>query len=495
MYILVLESSTTSAKAMLYDTDAKAYTVESEAYKILHGDVTQNDAEDVFLATAKLGRQLCEGKSVDAIVLSGTWHSVMLCDRDMRPQTPAYNWSYTGAAGICKELRGDEEYVLRYYHKTGNMVNAIYPYFKLKLLREQGYVLENHRILGQGTYNTYRFTGEWVVTDSMLSGSGLMNTHQKDYDNELLGELGITRENVGRLVRYNESLTLSREGAELLGLQVGIPVLPTMPDGALNQVGSGALEPGVMTFSVGTSGAIRLTTDRPVIPEQPSTWCYLSPTSWLSGAATSGCCNCIDWYKERFFGVERSYREIEEHFRPSGAPVVFLPFLFGERCPGWDDERVAAFCDVKPHHNNYDLYHAVHEGVLFNLYQCYGVLTALNGVPKKIKLSGGILNSPYWMQMCVDIFGTTMEIDTAKHSSMIGAVVIGMERLGLVAGLSDIEVQTAREISPDPDKAPMYNERYRRYLYWYDKLKDKPANIRETRVFDTSDQTTSMKAN
>lgn len=70
------------------------------------------------------------------------------------------------------------------------MVNAIYPFFKLLLLRKQRYALESYRIVGQGTYNTYKLTGKWVVTDSMASGTGLLNIQKKDFDLGLLEELG-----------------------------------------------------------------------------------------------------------------------------------------------------------------------------------------------------------------------------------------------------------------------------------------------------------------
>ena len=71
----------------------------------------------------------------------------------MTPVTPVYLWSYTGAAQICKALRQDQDYVRRFYQKTGCMVNAVYPFFKLLLLKEKGYDLTQHYILGQGSYN------------------------------------------------------------------------------------------------------------------------------------------------------------------------------------------------------------------------------------------------------------------------------------------------------------------------------------------------------
>ena len=465
MYILVLESSTTSAKAMLYDTQKGTYEVKTKAYTLHHNDVTIHKAEDIFAQTVQLGKQLCEGKKIEIIALSGTWHSVMLCDKQMNPQTPVYLWSYTGAAQLCKELRKNSEYVKKFYQKTGCMVNAIYPAFKLKLLKQR-YDLADYLIVGQGTYNMYHLTGKRVVMNSMASGTGLLNIHTKQFDKEILQEIGIQEEQLPQLVTYKDTFALNKQGAELLGLTEGIPVISTGPDGGLNQIGAGALSDGVMTFSVGTSGAMRLTTQKPILPENPSTWCYLSPKSWLSGAATSGCCNCVDWFKSRMFTPSTSYSEIEKGFQKVDTPV-FLPFLFGERCPGWQDERNAAFFDVKPYHIANDLYHSVLEGVLFNLYQCYEVLSGLNGVPKKVKLSGGILHSDYWTQMCADIFGVQMEVDNIEHSSLLGGVALGLELLDLIPDVKDFTIEGSKVIIPNLENREKYDKKYQRYQYWY----------------------------
>ena len=36
------------------------------------------------------------------------------------------------------------------------MLKAQYPYFKLELLRQKGYAVNQYRIAGQGTYNNWR---------------------------------------------------------------------------------------------------------------------------------------------------------------------------------------------------------------------------------------------------------------------------------------------------------------------------------------------------
>lgn len=471
MKILALESSTTSAKAMLYDTDSCKFEVRTKAYDFPRSSgIGQQDSDIIFDTTIELGRNLVgDEKGVGAVALACTWHSVMLCDRQMKPATPLLQWTFTGASEICQQLREDEEYSLAYYHKTGCMVNATYPMFKLMLLRKQGYNLEDYLVADQGCYTNFRLTGQYLITDVTVSGGGMLNTHKRDYDDELNAQLGITREHLPRLVRYDTSHPLSSEGAQLLGLSPGIPVMVPMPDGALNHIGSGALPPGVMTFSMGTSAAMRLSTPEPVIPAQPSTWCYIGPKAWLSGAAAAGCTNCVDWVKGLAFGQGTDYSEIEKWLGSTQDAPIFLPFLFGERCPGWRDGRMGGFLDLHPGHTAHDMYSSVLEGVLFNLYQSYRELIKLNERPHTIKLSGGIQNSPYWIQMCADIFESPMELDPAAQASLMGAVVVAMEKLGLIGDLLERPFPAGRVVLPNPKNFGSYKERFERYLYFYDR--------------------------
>ncbi|MDF2539656.1 MAG: hypothetical protein K0S76_2677 [Herbinix sp.] len=468
MNILVLEASTTSAKAMLYSSKHGIVRILDRAYDTKYQDTTIHDADFVFGQLVDLGKQICENQEVDIIVLSGTWHSVMLCDKGMSPVTPVFTWAYTGAQELCKNLRKDSEYTRNFYQKTGCMVNAIYPVYKLMYLKEQGYDLANYHILGQGTYHYYKLTGKLEVMDSMASGSGLFHIHELKYDSDLLKEVGIEEHQLPDIISYKAARPLNKEGARLLGLTEGIPVVPAGPDGGLNQIGAGALAKGVMTFSVGTSGALRLTASRPVISENLSTWCYRSPSSWLSGVATSGCCNCVDWYKSRLFPEQYSYSDIEKNLEKTTLkPPVFLPFLYGERCPGWNDERRASFHELRPEHTAIDIYQSVLEGTLYNLYQSYQELVKLNGLPKKIRLSGGILNSAYWTQMCADIFRMEMEVDETKQSSLMGGALLGMALLDKSFNLEEYQGMASRILTPDLDKGLIYQERYESYLKHY----------------------------
>lgn len=468
MRILALEASTTSVKAMLYHTETGDFDVLAREHS-QQVTAAKRSADAIYALLLSLGRELAAGKQIDMISLCGTWHNILACNSSMEPITPTYFWDFTGAAALCEELQQDPEYVRSYYNRTGCMVSAIYQSFKIKWLLQQRPELRSARFLSLGSYITYRMTGQQVTTPSHMSGGGLLNTHTGQYDTDLLEELGLSADQFCRLVEYNNTFPLSEEAADLLGLPSGIPVIPANADGAMNQVGAGALRDGVATLSIGTSGAVRLTTDRPILPDTPSTWCYRSPKGWLSGAATNGCCSCINWAKSKLFPPGTSYAEMESGVSDPIHTPVFLPFLYGERCPGWNNQRKGGFAECLPHHNIADMYLAIQEGILFNLFQCYQTLTDIAGVPKEIKLSGGILNSPRWLQMCADIFGCTMTLDNVVHGSLLGSCVVAMEKLGVIRDLRDFSPTPAGIVEPNPEAAPVYKMKFERYMEYYRK--------------------------
>ena len=520
MIVLGIESSTTSAKVMLADLDRGAPIVRTRPYRLNTLDPAVRDPDEVFRQTAALAREVSADRPVDLVVLSGTWHGLTL-QSPSATVTPVMEWPHTGASAVCTPLRQDADFVRWFYGRTGCMVNAIYPAFKLRLLRDQGVDLRGLTAMDQGSVNFERLTGQRWTSVALASGSGLLRSATEDWDAEVLDALGLGDVALPRLVAWDEAAPLSAAGAAALGLRQGIPVLPCAPDGGLCQVGDDANQPGEMTFSMGTSGALRLVTPGPAVSARLSTWCYRSPLTWLSGAATSGCTNCVDWAKSRLFGPAMGYDEIEAGLpaEPPAGPPVFLPFLFGERCPGWQDQRAGGFLDVRGSHTPHDLYFGVLLGVALGLYHCYQELITLNGPPGRIVLSGGVLSSPFWTQLTVDAFGVPMERSTVQHSSLAGAVVLGARFAGRARppGLTGETVGPMRDgvgstgktagptvgpmrdsagptvgsmrdsagptvVQPNPARASYYAEQFARYLDHYQRTAPSdPLAPKETR--------------
>ena len=473
MIVLALESSTSSAKAILYDSECGVLSVETAPYpaQICADGISNTKA--VAELTIRLGAKAAHGRDVSAVALCGTWHNLAICGSDVRDPDKTYSWNFMAPSALCASMRREKDLTAELYQRTGCMPHVTYPRQALLYLRQNGMDLKDRQFISQGSYLFYLLTGEYCESRSTMSGSGLLNIHTLEYDEAVQELLSVQSSQFGTLCTYEDVRPLQTKGAAMLGVQPGIPVVPAYPDGALNQISSCAAEAGKMTLSVGTSAAIRLTSSVPVLSQQQKLWCYYGTTGWMTGAATAGACNCINWFTQQFLENKWSFSELEQG--PMGENVpVFLPFLYGERCPGWQDHRPGGFMELKDGQTVYDLYRGVQEGVLYHLYQCYEALTESAGAPNEILVSGGILHSAGWTQMLADIFDREIACLPNLHASTMGAVILALHAAGAQPDIRTFRADHdgAKRIRPSEERAAYYAAHYGRYVSWYGKTGD-----------------------
>jgi len=483
MKAIGLEVSTSSAKSIIFCPKNGVIAEATLPFPKDIADGPTQDPDGIVSTAIDVLKEVVASSGVDvssigAIGLSGTWHSLLLLDKDMRPLRRISTWADSSAAPTVAEFRKDEEAVRKFYHKTGCMVHAMYPLWKwVHLSRTQPELSRRAAYFSSQIEYVYQaLTSERAISKCTASGTGLMNIHSLDWDDEILEFAGIERGRLGDLVEAFHTAPLLPSIAKEVGLPPGLPVTCGSADGATNQVGIGGVSEGIMSMSVGTSGALRVAHPEPKIPDTPSTWCYyLFGGKRLAGAAINGATNCVDWYLDRLGGKEtghRDYKRLEE-----GASAVsvenapyFLPFLFGERCPGWYEERTGTFYRVKGSHNEFNLYYSILEGVLFNMYQCYVILVDIGGIPDNVIMSGGILNSPLWRQMAADIFKRELLATGAANDSTVGAALIALEAVGGIDSVRNYRPDVAMRFTPQDDKLELYERRFRTYLELYDEL-------------------------
>src|SRR3954452_2699219 len=81
-------------------------------------------------------------------------------------------------------------------------------------------------------------------------------------------------------------MSLSAAGAEAIGCPADLPLVLGAGDGPLANLGVGAVRPGVAACSIGTSGALRLMVERPVVDERGRVFCFmLSEDRWVVGGS------------------------------------------------------------------------------------------------------------------------------------------------------------------------------------------------------------------
>ena len=466
--ILALEASSTSAKAALYDSATGELSVLTEPFQLNTPDPSCRGADEVVAQVLALGRRRLDGRAVDLVTLGSTWHGLTLQTPDGTSLTPVFGWSYPGALDIERQLRTDTEFVRWYYARTGCPVSGSYPALKLLMLAGQGLDLTSGVVMDEGSVLFHRLTGRCATTAPLASGTGLFSLRQAMWDHDVMISLGLGRLRLPQLIAPRHTAPLVSSAARALGLPTGTPVLAPGPDGALSQLGDDATMPGIMTASMGTSGALRLAMQAPALTKRRTTWCYRMPSGWLAGAATSGCGNEVEWARRTLLDGA-PFETIEPQLRPGPRDVpTFLPFHFGERTPGWHSRRPAGIVGLTSRHDPIDLYQSVLQGVVFNLRQGFDELVALVGRPSCVRLSGGVLDSGFWTQLVADTLGINLEVSPQQHASLVGAVRLGLSAEGMDDAAPGLSEASAGVVQPNPDLADYYQERYAAYRAAYD---------------------------
>ena len=471
MAVLAIETSTSSAKAMLYD--GGVLSVRDVPYEAGSANVITIDAAAMLRAVTACVHAVLEGFSgrVEAVGLCGIWHSLLLLDENGEPMGPISTWANGFADETAAAFRRDETAARAFYHKTGCVVHSNYPLWQYRHLWLTGdeRVKRTAAVSSQLEYLFCFLTGRRAASLCTATGSGMVNLHTLRYDPELLALAGLKEEQLAPLREPCWHAPLCGRAARLLGLPEGVPVTCGGADGALNQIGSGAMESGIMTLSVGTSAAMRMCTDAPLLPETPSTWCYyLADKKYIMGAATSGACNCLNWLVEDVFGGRFSYGELDHSWNTADmldAPV-FLPYNYGERCPHWNPRRTGGFFGLKGNPGKEQLYYAVLEGVCCNLYHCYTLLRTVTAEPGEIRVSGGIIKSAPWLQLLSDLFGKPLHVSLTQHASTVGAAALALRAAGVINALEEFTASAGAEVMPAAGTHAFLQQRFARYLAW-----------------------------
>ena len=133
----------------------------------------------------------------------------------------------------------------------------------------------------------------------------------------------------------------------------------------------GAVEPGVVALTVGTSGVVFATTPSALIePEgRLHAFCHAVPGMWHFMGVMLSAAGSLQWYRDTLApGLSFDDLLKEAESVPAGSEgLQFLPYLSGERTPHPDPLARGAFIGLTLRHGRAHMTRAVLEGVSFGL--------------------------------------------------------------------------------------------------------------------------------
>ena len=271
------------------------------------------------------------------------------------------------------------------------------------------------------------------------------------------------------------------EAQEKLGVPANTPFVYGAYDGALSNIGVGATKQNTVAITIGTSAAVRVVTDHPVIDPERRLFCYaINKGLWVVGGPLNNGGDVYEWAVKHLVDSSAVKNEQVDPYTlanhviegvPAGAHgLLFHPFLGGERAPLWNAKARGSFFGLSHIHTRADMLRAVMEGISMNIATVFQAVRALVGEPASVTATGGFARSKVWRQMLADILNCPVNVPDSFESGCLGSVVMAMQSLGMIDSLDTPQKFIGKVSSYQPDPAAV--KVYQRYTPLFQQIED-----------------------
>lgn len=279
-------------------------------------------------------------------------------------------------------------------------------------------------------YINYMLTGNIKTEVSDAAGTILFDAKNSRWSEEIISKLDISKDILPEVVQSTDVVgEVIPEIAKELCLAEGAKVVAGGADNSCAAVGNGVISKGQAVLSVGTSGTAIAYLDE--ISGKVTGDVHLFNYSMPNSLYAMGCMLCageaLNWLKRTFF-AEKSFDELNAlaEKSPAGSGgIIFLPYLFGERCPYSDPNARGVFFGISGATGQGEIIRSVMEGVAFGLKDLFSLVTDFVDV-NELYITGGGAKSKVWGQIISDIVNRELNVLNIEEGPSFGAALIAL---------------------------------------------------------------------
>lgn len=481
-YILGIDIGTGSVKAVAMNRQGKVFSALQIFYETSHPQPghSEQDPEFIFSCFLQIINQSIAkiGTAPDAISLSSAMHSLVLTDEKGRALSNLILWSDSRSAEIAEKLKKSKE-AKKIYERTGTPIYSMSPLCKIIWMREKIPELYSKaaKFISIKEYIWYQLFNEFQIDYSIASGTGLFDIKKLTWYKKSMQLTGINKAQLSEPVPTSYIRSgLSAPITSRLSIDPHIPFCIGASDGCLANLGSHAIKKGIAAITIGTSGAVRISSPKPIRNFSIMNFNYiLDEENFICGGPVNNGGNILQWIKDKFLsGEEFSPDQILSlaDTVPAGSDgLIFLPYLHGERAPVWTDNVCGVYFGVVTSHQKAHFIRSALEGVCFALKNILNVLEQGSGKVNQINLSGGFIQSSIWVQMLADVTGKKLYLVQNEDASASGAAYMGMKAMGMIKDYKTLQEENKKEIISNEEATFVYNKNGKIFNTLYPALK------------------------
>lgn len=493
--LMGIDLGTSSVKTIIINQEGEVLSISKRTYPIENPYpdwAEQNpdlwlDATKTAIKEAAIKADI-NPRQIEAIGLSGQMHGLVCIDPMGNPLRPAIIWA---------DQRSQKE-IDEVYKKVGCKqmgiwtANPIDSGFMLPSLlwlkkHEKDIYKNTKYVLLPKDYIRFCLTHKVGSEPSDASSTLLFDTLNRKWAYELLKELEI---DIKKLPPLSESYEVSGGLVGLIasdtGLVSGTPVIMGGSDQAMQALGQGVIDEGLVTCTIGSGGQLLSPINTKKYDKQLrlNMFCHVLSNRWFFEAAILSAGLSLKWLKDNILKL-KTYKELDEiaqKIEPGCSGLYFIPNLLGARTPRIDSSSKAIFSGLTLNHNRGHLIRSVMEGVVMELNRGLEIMKSLGIKPRRIISSGGAAKHILWGQLQADIFNLpvykTEEIEvSAKGAAILAGVGVGLFPNIKTAFKKTVKINS-QPIKPNSENVIKYKNIYRNFLNVYKtykrtKIKDK----------------------
>jgi len=478
MYAIGVDSGTQGTKVLVTDFMGNILGRGFAPHRLIEGLQPGESEQDPRLWMEAFEKALLEalksGKvepsKIVCLGISGQQHGFVPLNEKGEPIRPAKLWNDTSTVEetemIVKKLGGTRSFI----RKLG--INLAVGFTASKILWLKRREPHNYRLLSTvllpHNYINFCLTGKRHMEYGDASGTGLMEIRKRQWHKEGVKAIGSElAEKLPPLSHPAEPVGYVKEEiAKRLGM--GKVLLASGGgDNMMGAIGTGNIEPGLCTLSLGTSGTIYSFFSEPFIDPQGEIAAFCDSTGgWLPLLCTMNVTNTSEYFRA-LFNISNEELESLASFAPCGAEgLVFLPFIDGERVPVLPFSSGVFFGLNRKNFNSAFMARSVMEGTIINLGYGFSRMKDLGLKPSEIRATGGGARSKLWLQISADIFKTPVVTLKEQEAAAFGAAIQSIWNYFLAKG-EKVKIQEIcrkmvklgeLRVEPQPKNFPTYEK-------------------------------------
>ncbi|WP_454050290.1 gluconokinase [Cellulomonas sp. Marseille-Q8402] len=473
--VLAVDIGSTATRGGVHDASGRR--VHGLQHKVPHAFTVAPDGMSVIdpeQVTAEVGQVLDAvtadprlGTRVAGVALDTFAASLIAVDAAGRALTPCLTYADSRSAAAVAELRAElDEHAVQ--QRTGTRLHTSYhaPRFRWLAGADPAVVVAAAGWWSLGEYVLDRLVGLPLAGTSTVAWTGLLDRRTGALDAELLAATGI---DPGHLNPPRDPTDPAPAVAPARWPALARAVwFPVITDGFASNVGSGATDATVMTASTATSGALRVLVDGPADPLPFGLWNYrVDARRTLLGGAINDVGRAVSWAQSTL-RLSPALADVLAAPPDAGTPLV-LPYLTGERAPGWVGGARATFTGVSAATGPDALFRAVVEGVAITYARVADELHPAAPQVVEVAASGRVSSDqPAWLQVLADVLGRPVTHVTRRRATQRGTALLALDVLAPDVPRAARAVGSTYE--PVPAHVEHYAERRARFAEAYDAL-------------------------